>query len=254
MSAVADMAEHIIETNKVALRAIGLDPDAVAERGLIKDTRDLIQSITEECHNAAYNKKDPEALFTACFRGLDRIEQKRFVLMNMLEKLKQHSQPLNPDSEPLTQVVDHFNRIGLTDIQLDAPDDPNAPAPSAPSRGRFVTPPGGGPRRWQQTDSPPPEQPPEDADARRPSWIFSRLMWALRKCAEGLIDASIMVVKVVFGQFMKAIRPNVGFSGPWPTITWTIQTEAFEYETLKAFVEKFRSLQSGETPADVLTT
>jgi hypothetical protein len=208
----------------------------------VRNTKDLIAPVSAECREAVYDKKNPEALFATCFRGLDKIEQQRFVFMNMLEKLKQHSQPLN-------QVVEHFNHIGLIDVPLDAPppSDPESTrsTPSARQQGTRTI-------LRARPQYPSPAAVPEAADVRKPSWIFSRLMWALRKFAEGLIEASIMVAKVVFGQFMKAIQPNVGFSGPWPTITWTIETDAFEYETLKVFVEKFRLLQFGEAPSDLL--
>jgi len=135
MSALKDVADEIKEEYDRQISAMGQDPKAVAERGLVQNTRKVIQDISKDFQ--AYDKKNPEALFTACFRGLDKIEQNRFVLMNMLEKLKQHNGLPGQVVPNIGQVVQHFNNIGVTDIRPN-----NVPLPAD------LPPPSGIPSFW----------------------------------------------------------------------------------------------------------
>jgi hypothetical protein len=72
------------------------------------DVHALLEVIVDELK--AIRETNPEKQLAVTLRALDKLDKKQFILSNLLEQLKK--------GEDYYKILDRFNKLGLTDIEL----------------------------------------------------------------------------------------------------------------------------------------
>jgi hypothetical protein len=153
-------------------------------------------------------KPDPASVFKKALGALSEIEKERFLRENQLEAIKR--------GESLSEIAERYNALKLSSLEVS-----NIPREAPPSA-----------ESTKEVPNPP-------ASSMAAGNLLQRLLARLKKVSVKVMQLLVNAMKVI-PKFV-GIKPSVGFSGPFPSLSFQIDLEA---QPLTLF-ELFQDLTAG---------
>jgi hypothetical protein len=164
-----------------------------SQRALLDHHQRLLQGIVESLKQE--EKLEPASVFQRGLTALSDIEKERFLLENLLEAVKR--------GESFRNMLERYNTLKLTDYEI-ANLPRESPAPTKPNIQSPVLP----------------------SSSIGAGSLLRQLLGRLKKVSLKIMQLLVNALRVI-PKFM-SIKPSIGFSGPFPSLSFQLdlQTES----------------------------
>jgi hypothetical protein len=176
-------AEAIHHLETVHNNTSNLHPDDTPQLVLIKNTSSYLRDLLDRMRTL----DQPEDVFLEGMSALQELDQRRFIVQNLLESVK--------NGGSLSQSLIRYNKIGLTNFS-------EADIQGLPT---------------DEQQSPPSED-------TKPGRFLQRILDSLKKAAGVVIRIICNAMKVIAG--FSDVEPVVGFVGAFPNISFQLKTKS----------------------------
>jgi hypothetical protein len=176
-----------------------------SQKALLDHHQKLLTGIVESLKKV--EKPEPASVFQKGLTALADLEKERYLLENLLEAVKR--------GESFRNVLERYNNLKLTDYQIT-----NVPRENTTSTKSNTLP----------------------SSSSGAGNLLRQLLGRLKKVSLKIMQLLVNVLKVI-PKFM-SIKPSIGFSGPFPTLSFQLDLQTESLNLYELFQDLTRGLGS----------